>query len=129
MFSYHWKQDNKTFRPSDHNRMNVKMRCLKIKKVRKVDADLYTCVVMNKCGEKNFLSMHLYVHECKLLIIVRSITKYTILCLFFSKKNVGNFSDTQLKGNTKEWMWNKFYRGSMKNLINRLFMLLPAFSP
>ena len=65
-FSYHRKKDNKTIRPSDHNRMNVKMyRWLKIKKVRKVDAGLYTCVVMNKCDEKNFLSTHLYVHECK----------------------------------------------------------------
>ena len=54
------------FRPSDHNRMNVKMyRWLKIKKVRKVDAGLYTCVVMNKRDEKNFLSTHLYVHERK----------------------------------------------------------------
>ena len=34
--------------------MNVRMyRWLKIKKVRKVDAGLKTCVVMKKCGEKN----------------------------------------------------------------------------
>lgn len=26
-------------------------------------------------------------------------------------------------------MWDKFYRGSMKNVINWLFMLLPVFSP
>ena len=43
--------------------------------------------------------------------------------------NTTIYSGTRLKGNTKEWMWDKFYRGSMKNVINWLFMLLPAFQP
>ena len=73
-FSYHWKKDNKTFRPSDHNRMNVKIyRWLKIKKVRKDDAGLYTCVVTNKCGEKSSVSIHLHVRERKYPIIVISL--------------------------------------------------------
>ena len=83
-FSSHWQKDNKTFRPSDRKRMNVKMnRWLKIKKVRKDDAGLYTCVVMNKCGEKSSASMHLYVRERKYLIIIRSLNGQTILYLLF----------------------------------------------
>ena len=59
--------------------MTVKMyRWLKIKNVRKDDAGLYTCVVMNKCDEKSSVSMHLHVRRRKYLIIV--ITKWTILC-------------------------------------------------
>ena len=65
-YTFHWRKDNKTFRPSDQKRMNVKRyRWLKIRKVRKDDAGLYTCVVTNKCGEMNSVSMLLYVGECK----------------------------------------------------------------
>ena len=85
-FSYNWQKDNKTFRPSDHRRMNVKInRWLKIKKVRKDDAGLYTCVVMNKCGEKSSVSMHLYVRERKYLIIVRSLNRQSYASCFEEK--------------------------------------------
>ena len=78
--------------------MNVKMyRWLKIKNVRKDDAGLYTCVVMNKCGEKSSVSMHLYVRERKYLIIVRLLNGQTILCLlFWSKYRCDLYSDTKL---------------------------------
>ena len=117
-FSYHWQKDNKTFRPSDHRRMYVKFyRWLKIKKVRKDDAGLYTCVVMNKCGEKSSVSMHLYVRERKYLIIVRSLNRQSYASCLEEKSQVASYSDTQVKRNTKKWTWDKFHRGSMKNVI------------
>ena len=86
-FSYHWQKDNKTFRPSDHKRMNIKIyRWLKIKKVWKYDAGLYTCVVMNKCGEKRSVSMNLYVRERKYLIVVRSLNRQSY-AYFFEEKS------------------------------------------
>ena len=86
-FSYHWQKDNKTFRPSDHKRMNIKIyRWLKITKVRKYDAGLYTCVVMNKCGEKRSVSMNLYVRERKYLIVVRSLNRQSY-AYFFEEKS------------------------------------------
>ena len=69
--------------------MNVKIyRWLKIKKVRKDDAGLYTCVVMNKCGEKSSVSMHLYVRERKYLIIVRSLNGQSYASCFGANTSV-----------------------------------------
>ena len=74
--------------------MNVKIyRWLKIKKVRKDDAGLYTCVVMNKCGEKSSVSMHLYVRERKYLIIVRSLNGQSYAAWF--EANTGIFTQTR----------------------------------
>ena len=88
-FSYLWQKDNKTFRPSDLRRKNVKIyRWLKIKKVRKDDAGLYTCVVMNKCGEKRSVSMNLYVRERKYLIIVRSLNGQSYASCFGANTSV-----------------------------------------
>ena len=71
------------FRPSDHKRIIVKMyRWLKIKKVQKDDAGLYTCVFRNKCGEKFFVRMNLYVCERKYLIIVRSLNRQSYASFF-----------------------------------------------
>ena len=71
------------FRPSDHKRIIVKMyRCLKIKKVQKDDAGLYTCVVWKKCGEKISVSGHFYVGERKYLIIVRSLNRQSYASFF-----------------------------------------------
>ena len=67
--------------------MNIKIyRWLKIKKVRKYDAGLYTCVVMNKCGEKRSVSMNLYVRERKYLIVVRSLNRQSY-AYFFEEKS------------------------------------------
>ena len=98
--------------------MNVRRyRWLKIKRVTKYDAGLYTCVVMNKCGEKSSVSMNLYVRERKYFILVRSLNRQSYASFFEEKSQVASYSGTQLKGNTKMWMWDKFYRGSMKTVI------------
>ena len=66
--------------------MNIKMyRWLKIKKVRKYDAGLYTCVVMNKHGEKSSVSIHLYVRERKYLIIIRLLNRQSYASFFEEK--------------------------------------------
>ena len=66
--------------------MNVKMyRWLKIKKVRKDDAGLYTCVVMKKHGEKSSVSMYLYVRERKNLIIIRLLNRQSYASFFEEK--------------------------------------------
>ena len=50
-----WLKNNKTFSPSDHPRMRLKLnKYLKIKRVQEDDAGFYTCVAENDCGRNTF---------------------------------------------------------------------------
>ena len=50
-----WLKNNKTFSPSDHPRMRLKLnKYLKIKRVQKDDAGFYTCVAENDCGRNTY---------------------------------------------------------------------------
>ena len=61
--STYWLKNNKTLHPSDHQRMRFKMnKSLKIKRVEKADAGLYTCVATNDCG-KNTYTIQLFVES------------------------------------------------------------------
>ena len=56
-----WLKNNETISPSDHPRMRLRLnKYLKIKRVQKDDAGLYTCVADNGCG-RNFYRMQLLV--------------------------------------------------------------------
>ena len=56
-----WQKNNKTFSPSEHPRMRLKLnKYLKIKGVQKDDAGFYTCVAENYCG-RNTYTMELVV--------------------------------------------------------------------
>ncbi|XP_068709972.1 fibroblast growth factor receptor 3-like isoform X1 [Montipora foliosa] len=57
-----WEKDNKTLHPANHQRMRLKAnKYLKIKKARKEDEGLYTCVAENTCGGRNTLTLRLFV--------------------------------------------------------------------
>ena len=50
-----WLKNNKTFSPSDHPGMRLKLnKYLKIKRVQKDDAGFYTCVAENDCGRNTY---------------------------------------------------------------------------
>ena len=50
-----WQKNNKTFSPSEHPRMRLKLnKYLKIKRVQKDDAGFYTCVAENYCGRNTY---------------------------------------------------------------------------
>ena len=56
-----WLKNNKTFSPSDHQRMRLKVnKYLKIKRVQKDDAGFYTCEAENDCG-RNTYTIQLFV--------------------------------------------------------------------
>lgn len=49
---YYWLKDNQPLTPSNQRRMRIKLyEYLKIKRVEKEDAGLYTCVAVNDCGK------------------------------------------------------------------------------
>ncbi|KAM7441597.1 Fibroblast growth factorreceptor 4 [Porites harrisoni] len=63
VYQVHWEKDNKTLRAADHKRVTTVQRWLKIKNVKRGDAGLYSCIVLNKCGGRNVVHIRLYIRE------------------------------------------------------------------
>ena len=70
VYQVHWEKDNKTLRAADHKRVTIVQRWLKIKNVKRGDAGLYSCIVLNKCGGRNVVHIRLYIRECKYVHVV-----------------------------------------------------------
>ncbi|CAH3173656.1 unnamed protein product [Porites lobata] len=63
VYQVHWEKDNKTLRAADHKQVTIERRWLKIKNVKRDDAGLYSCIVLNKCGGWNVVHIRLYIRE------------------------------------------------------------------
>ena len=75
VYQVHWEKDNKTLRAADHKRVTIVQRWLKIKNVKRGDAGLYSCIVLNKCGRRNVVHIRLYIRECKYVVYLKTLFK------------------------------------------------------
>ena len=75
VYQVHWEKDNKTLRAADYKRVTIVQRWLKIKNVKRGDAGLYSCIVLNKCGGRNAVHILLYIRECKYVVYLKTLFK------------------------------------------------------
>lgn len=65
-----WEKNNETLHPANHKRMRFKAnKLLKIKRTRKEDTGLYTCVAENTCGGRNTLNLRLFVAKAPVFTV------------------------------------------------------------
>ena len=86
VYQVHWEKSNKTLRAADHKRVTIVQGWLKIKNVKRGDAGLYSCIVLNKCGGRNVAHIRLYIRECKYsMLYVCTVALEVVLALNLNK--------------------------------------------